>query len=116
MRDILQDVQYGMRMLAKTPGFTAVAVITLALGIGLNASIFSVVNAVLLRPMPVHNPDELVGVYNMVPNEFISHVPMSYLDYKDIRDAAQSFSGLLVYAPIPLAMEQPVGSNWSPRK
>lgn len=111
MNDFLQDVKYGFRMLAKSPGFTAIAVITLALGIGLNASIFSVVNAVLLRPMPVHQPDELVGVYNTVPNEFISHVPMSYADYKDLRDSAQSFSGLLVYAPIPLAMEQPGGTQ-----
>ncbi len=111
MRDLLQDVKYGFRMLAKTPGFTAVAVITLAMGIGLNASIFSVVNAVLLRPMPVQNPDELVGVYNTAPNEFVSHVPMSYADYKDVRDSAQSFSGLLVYAPIPLAMEQPGGAQ-----
>ena len=105
MRDILQDLKYGFRMLAKSPGFTAVAVITLALGIGLNASIFSVVNAVLLRPMPVHNPDELVGAYNTAPGEFVSHVPMAYADYKDLRDSSQSFTGLLAYATVPVSTE-----------
>jgi len=111
MRDFLQDFKYGVRMLTKSPGFTVVAVVTLALGIGLNASIFSVVNALLLRPMPVLNPEELVGVYNTAPSEFVSHVPMSYADYKDVRDSAQSYSGLLVYAPTPLAMEQPGGTQ-----
>ena len=105
MKDIAQDLRYGARMLAKSPGFTVVAIITLALGIGLNASIFSVVNAVLLRPLPVHNPNELAGVYNTAPNEFVSHVPMAYLDYKDLRDSAQSFSGVMAYATVPMSTD-----------
>jgi predicted permease len=106
MNDLWQDVKYGARMLAKSPGFTAIAVVTLALGIGLNAAVFSVVNAVLVRPLPVHSPHELAGIYNHEPNEFMSHVPMSYLDYTDLRDQNKSFSGVVAYALTPFAFEK----------
>src|SRR5919107_2543633 len=91
MRTLLQDVLYGLRVLAKSPGFTLVAVLTLALGIGANAAIFSVVNAVLLRPLAYHNADELVALYNTNPRaEF--EWPLAAAGYLELKGHNNSFA------------------------
>jgi putative ABC transport system permease protein len=84
-------------MLMKQPGFTAVAVIALALGIGANTAIFSVVNAVLLRPLPFKNPEQLVIVNETVRRETIETRPASYPDFIDWRDQNQSFEDIAAF-------------------
>ena len=93
MEGIWRDVKFGWRMLWKNPGFTLVAALTLALGIGLNTATFSMVNAILFRPLPVSEPDRLVYVYTQTPRQpiFLTHQPSSFPDYVDFRDQSQSF-------------------------
>jgi predicted permease len=107
MRTIWQDIRFGARVLAKHPGFTAIAVLTLALGIGANTAIFSLVSQVLLRRLPVQNPSELVILRS--PGPMIGHVwsdgdetqSFSYPMYKGLRDANTVFSGMLARFAFP---------------
>jgi hypothetical protein len=85
--DLIQDVRYALRILGKSRGFTAVAVLSLMLGIGINTAVFSVINAVMLRSLPVKNPDQLVAFDHR--NNF------SYPMYADLRDGNTVLSGLL---------------------
>src|SRR5215510_1105320 len=89
LETIWQDLRYGARMLLKRPGFTVVAVITLALGIGANTAIFSVVNAVLLRPLPCEDPDRLV-YFMKVPQQGYPE-GSSLPDFVDWREQGRSF-------------------------
>jgi len=85
MQTFLQDLRYGLRMLARNSGFTAVAVITLALGIGANTAIFSVVNAALLRPLPYNDPSRLVYVWSAEKARGINQSTVSIPDLHDWR-------------------------------
>ena len=102
METLLQDLRYGARMLLKKPGFTLVAVVTLALGIGANTAIFSFVNAVVLRPLPYRAPGELVNVWESEPGRGIPQSTVSYADFLDWREQAKGFAATepgLLFAP-----------------
>ncbi|HXO94529.1 MAG TPA: hypothetical protein VN825_10355, partial [Candidatus Acidoferrum sp.] len=91
----MNDLKFALRQLGKSPGFTLVATLTLALGIGANTAIFSVVNAVLLRPLPYPHPDQLVLLRERLarPSGFESG-SVSYMNYLDWRAAQRSFADL----------------------
>jgi putative ABC transport system permease protein len=95
-----QDVRYGCRMLAANPGFTLVAVISLAMGIGANCAAFSWADALLLRPLTVARPGEVVTVGSTMSVEGFSRVGASYREYLDIRDLSSSFDGLVAFTGV----------------
>ena len=99
MENFLKDIRYGLRTLAKNPGFTMVAVLTLALGIGANTAIFSVVENVLLRPLPYPQPGNLVQIWNTYPPQ-VPRAALSPGDYADWRQQNASFSEMGCYAHI----------------
>ena len=93
--ECVQEVRRSCRMLARSPAFTAVAVLSLALGIGANSAMFSIVDAELLRPLPVPNADSVVTVGTAGPDDRASSV--SYPNYRDLREQARTFLGLVAY-------------------
>ncbi len=95
MGTLLQDLRYGLRMLTKNPGFTTVAVLTLALGIGANTAIFSVVDGVLLAPLPYDQPDRLVAIWESNPR--YSHVWISYPNFLDWRRSARGLDQMVAF-------------------
>ena len=95
LSDIVGEIRHAGRMLARTPAFTLVAVLSLALGIGANAAMFSLADAELLRPLPVPDPSEVVTIATSSPDDRGSGV--SYPNYRDLRAASRSFDGLVAY-------------------
>src|SRR5881275_1820756 len=93
---MMGDLRFAFRMLAKAPGFAIIAMLTLALGIGANSAIFSVIDAVLLRPLPFPKPDELISVWSKVTTESDRETD-SYPDFVDLRDQSQTLDSLTAY-------------------
>ena len=108
MQTLWQDLRYAIRMLKKNRGFTAVAVLTLALGIGANAVVFSVLNALIIHPLHVPDAESLYGIQH--GNEASSS--QSYPDYLDLRDRNRSFDGLAAYDAAQVGLD--TGENPSP--
>ena len=96
LESLIQDARFGLRMLRKNPGFTSVAVLTLALGIAVNTAVFTAFDALVLRPRPVKDPDSLVAVFRTTPGD--ARGRFSYPDYIYFRDRSKSFSDLSLFA------------------
>ncbi|MCI0490260.1 MAG: ABC transporter permease, partial [Blastocatellia bacterium] len=110
MDNLIQDLRYAIRILLKNPGFTAVAVIALALGIGANTAIFSVINAVLIRPLPFEEPDRLVWVWGNIRNGG-NRASVSPLDFLDYREQNRSFEQFAARISVPVSFNLTGGSE-----
>src|SRR5512146_1220657 len=97
MHTSLQDLKYGFRQLRKAPGFTGTAILTLARGIGVNTAVFSVINGVLLNPLPFQHPDELVALHENKPNFHGGSI--SYPNFRDWQKDNQTFSAMAIARP-----------------
>ncbi|MGH9832731.1 MAG: ABC transporter permease [Blastocatellia bacterium] len=104
MQTFWQDLRFGARTLLKNPGFTAIAIITLSLGIGANTAIFSVANAALLRPLPYQNPDELVMVWETAPKLGFPHNDVAPANFIDWRDQNQVFAHIAAFGAASLSL------------
>ncbi len=101
----LHDVRLAFRLLVREPLFTLLAVLTLAVGIGLNSAVFSVVNAMLFSPLPAADPERLVRVYSQQPGGFLAHGPVSTLDYRDLAELPEVFSSVAAASTTMLVFE-----------
>jgi macrolide transport system ATP-binding/permease protein len=110
LHSVLSDCRYGLRQLRQSPGFTAVATLTLALGIGANAAIFSLISTFLLRPLPIAHPEQIFSIHQGKQNDPSYSQQISYPNYKDIRDRNQSLSGMAVFRFDPMSLSHN-GSN-----
>src|SRR5262247_3956154 len=105
MSTFLQDLKFGVRLLVKSPGFTLIAALSLALGIGANTTIFTLINAVLLNPLPVEDPSQLVSVWTTDERNQggpLGFLQLSPMNYRDLRDKNEVFSGLAAHTGLPL--------------
>ncbi len=103
METLWQDIRFGFRVLLKSPAFSLVAVLSLALGIGANSAVFSIINASLLKPLPVEEPKQLVSLFTTDAKN-PGNLPTSHLNYIDYRDQNQVFAGVLAFTGAGLAL------------
>jgi predicted permease len=106
MESLWQEFRYALRILRKNSGFTAIVVLILALGIGANAAIYSIVDAVILRPLPGRNPQQLVRMFSTEEKRGAESGAISYPLFKEYRDNLRSFSGIAAYRAVPLEVSQ----------
>src|ERR1044072_5637514 len=92
MRTLLQDLRYGARVLLKKPGFTAITLLALALGIGANTVIFSAFDAVMLRPLPYNDPDRIVTVWDAFPKLGVQKFGVAYANFTDLKARPPPFA------------------------
>src|SRR5258708_9802488 len=104
MEQTLQDLQYAYRSFLKAPSFAAIAILTLALGIGANVAIFTLVNAVLLQPLPFQQPDHLVRVFDDLTGAGAEDAGMSVPELEDLRDRSGAFEEISAIWPISAAL------------
>jgi predicted permease len=97
LETLIQDLRFGLRMLTKNPGFTVIAVVTLALGIGANSAIFSVVNAILLRPLPYKNSEQIVKLWGDLHQPGLEEIEASALEYQDYKEQNKVFEEIAAY-------------------
>jgi putative ABC transport system permease protein len=109
MESLSKDVRYGIRSLLKHPGFTLIAIVTLALGIGANTAIFSLVRGVLLRPLPFSEPERLIGIRESKVGEGHNN-PMAWRSFAEFRDRAQTLESIAAYVDWDLDIEQADGT------
>ena len=103
MSGLQSDLRWALRGLARRPGFTAVAVLSLALGIGANATVFSLANAVLLRPLPVREPARLVALHTITPDIPV-HLQISWENFRDLRERSRTLTGLMATGPATVSL------------
>ncbi len=96
----MNDLRYGIRSLLKRPGLTAIALVTLALGIGANSAIFSVVNAIILRPLPYPNSEQLVALWGNLGQQTLAQTEISAPEFKDFREQTRTFEQIAAYASL----------------
>ena len=100
-----RDVAFAVRGLRRSPGFTILAVVSLALGIGANTAIFSVIDPLLVRRLPVHNPEELVYFTKIDPSSLTPSIYFSYREFEQFRERSRSYSGVFAYLGVPLSLQ-----------
>src|SRR5262249_24030767 len=107
MENLLSDLRHGVRLLLANPGFTLIAVLALALGIGANSAIFSVVNAILLRPLPYSHPERIVSIWSVNPTVHIGidRLPVSAAEFVDYRDQSDVFDHIAAFSSGALNLE-----------
>lgn len=106
---MFQDLRFGLRMLRKNPGFTVIAALTLALGIGVNAAIFSVVDGVLLRPLPYPNADRLVRIWSADQATGQRYLESSYQDFRQFKQQSSAFAAMAAFSEAPRILRDESG-------